>query len=102
MPGSRHPVGWADLAPGMRTAYSSSFGNADLLLWIGDRPDRAVCVLADEEGSVLCDGHAHRAAPNGCVVHDETGTEVVVLAGRHAVLETDTNDLVTGSFCSVP
>src|SRR5215831_10448659 len=74
-------------------------------LWaaaIGDSPHRAVSVLADEESAVMRHRHADGAGPNGGVVHDETGHEVLIFAGRHPVLQARADHLVAGPFSSVP
>src|ERR1051326_8437713 len=54
---------------------------------IGDAPDRAFSILADEERAVMRHGDADRARPNRGVVDDKSGHEVLVFAARRAVLE---------------
>src|SRR5262249_22258207 len=69
---------------------------------IGDTPDRAVSVLADEESAVTRHGHADGAGPNRGVIHDETGHEVLIFAGRNAVLQVYADHFVAGPFRAVP
>ena len=40
---------------------------------VGDAPDRAVAVFADEERAVLGDGDADRSPPDVSVADDEAG-----------------------------
>ena len=55
---------------------------------MGDAPDGAVAILGDEQRAVVGDRDADRPAPDLAVVDDEAGHEILVFAGRHAVLET--------------
>src|SRR5262249_42584278 len=78
---------------------------SERVLWaaaIGDTPHRAVSVLADEESAVMRYRHADGARPNGGVVHDEAGHEVLVFAGRNAVLQVYADHFVAGPFRAVP
>src|SRR5579862_2332450 len=68
----------------------------------GDTPNRAARVLGDEQGAILVHRDADRAAPDFGIADDKSGGEVVVLAGRHAVLYYDADDFVAGSLGSVP
>src|SRR5215472_19037698 len=68
----------------------------------GDAPDRAAAVLAYQQRAVVRDRHADRAAPDRGVVDHEAGQEILVFAGRHAVLEMDTDQLVSGPLRPVP
>src|SRR5690348_6944707 len=69
---------------------------------VGDPPDRAVAVLADEERAVVGDRYADRAAPDAAVVDHEAGQEILVFAGRPAVLQQYPHDLVAGAPGAVP
>src|SRR2546423_2062888 len=64
---------------------------------IGDAPDCAVSILADEERAVMRHGDADGAGPNRGVVDDETGHEVLVFAIRLAVLEPHAHHFVAGA-----
>src|SRR5581483_8893525 len=69
---------------------------------VGDAPDGAAAVFADEERAVLRHRDAHRPAPDRFVRDDEAGHEVLVFAGRLAVLEANPDDLVAGALAAVP
>ncbi len=69
---------------------------------IGDAPDGAARVLGDQQCPVLVDGHADRAAPDLRIVDHEAGGEILVFAGRRAVLHDHADDLVAGAFGAVP
>jgi hypothetical protein len=45
-------------------------------------PGRAACVLADQERAVPCNCDAVQAIPDGRVVHDKAGAEILVFSGR--------------------
>src|SRR5262249_43248458 len=67
------------------------------VLWaaaIGDSPDRAVSVFAEEESAVVRHRHTDGARPNREVVHDEAGHEVLIFAGRYPVLQARADHLV--------
>jgi hypothetical protein len=46
--------------------------------------------------------HADGARPNGGVVHDETGHEVLIFAGRYPILQAHPDHFVAGPFGAVP
>jgi NAD(P)-dependent dehydrogenase (short-subunit alcohol dehydrogenase family) len=76
--------------PGRRTRLVSAA--------VGDAPDRAVAVLADEEAAVRRDRDADRPAPHAAILGDEPGQEILIGAGaRH-----DAHDLVPGALTPVP
>jgi hypothetical protein len=59
------------------------------VLWaatIGDAPDRAVSVLADEESAVMRHGYADRTSLDRGLIHNESSHEVLIFAGRLPVL----------------
>ena len=59
---------------------------------VADPPDRPVCVVADEQRTVMRDRHADRAAPHRGVIDHEAGHEILVFAARRAVDHVDAND----------
>src|SRR6185369_6007846 len=65
-------------------------------------PDRAVAILRHQQGSVLRHGYAHRPPPHLRVTHHKPRDEILVLAGRLAVLHPDTDHLVAGALRAVP
>src|ERR1700747_3919747 len=67
-----------------------------------DNPYRPVGVLAHQQRAVMGHGDADRAAPHRALVDDEPGEEILVLAGRHAVLGLDPDDLIAGALRAVP
>src|SRR5690349_23683996 len=69
---------------------------------MADAPDRPIAVLRDQERAVAGHRDANGAAPDLVVVDDEAGGEILVLAGRHAVLQADADDLVAGPLGAVP
>src|SRR5262249_27722158 len=69
---------------------------------VRDAVDEIVAVIAHQERSVAGHGRPDRACPCIAVVRDEPDEEVVVLAGRYAVLHANADDLVTGTKGSVP
>src|SRR5262245_6928656 len=69
---------------------------------IGDPPDRAVAVLADQQRAVARDRNADRAAPHAAIVDNEAGQKILVLAGRRAAPQQYANNLVAGPLGAVP
>src|SRR5690349_21265403 len=69
---------------------------------MADAPDGPVTVLRNQQRPVAGHGDADRPAPDLGVVDDETGDEILVFAGRHPVLQADTDDLVAGSLRAIP
>src|SRR3984885_5189074 len=69
---------------------------------IRDSPDRAARILGDQQRAVLGYRHADGPAPDLRIVNHEAGGEIVVFAGRHAVVHDDADDLVSGALRSVP
>src|SRR2546423_6415740 len=69
---------------------------------IGDPPDRAVSILADEQRAVMRHRDADGARPNRGVVNDKAGHEVLVFATRLAVLEPHAHHFVAGALRPVP
>src|SRR5205085_1064078 len=65
-------------------------------------PDRVVAVLGEQLRAVLCRGDADRPAPYRRIVNDEAGDEVLVFAGRHAVVHDRADDLVAGAGRAIP
>src|SRR5690349_5360445 len=61
---------------------------------IGDAPDGAVAVLGEDQRAVLGDSDADRPAPDIFVGDDEAGGEILILAGRLAILEFQPHHLV--------
>ena len=104
------PIGKTSRPEGLRVTGRGPYANGvwpqgDGVSWaaaIGDTPDRAVSVLADEESAVTRHGHADGAGPNRGVIHDETGHEVLIFAGRNAVLQVYADHFVAGPFRAVP
>ena len=64
--------------------FSSSLS---VLVFVGNSPDRAAAVLADQQRTVLSDRDTNGPSPNLLIGYDETRHEVLVLAGWLAVLE---------------
>src|ERR1017187_9927676 len=73
-----------------------------LLARIGDMPHRAAAVVGNEQAAILGDSEADGTAPDLAVGGDETGEEVVVLAGRATVVHGDADDLIAGAVQAVP
>src|SRR5271165_2014600 len=69
---------------------------------VGDAPDRAAAVFADEERAVPSNGDAHRAGPDISVADHEAGQEILVFAGRLAVVQQSTDYLVPSPLGAVP
>src|SRR5262249_53492811 len=69
---------------------------------VGYPPDRAVGILGNQQRAIMGDGHADRPPPDLLVVDDKARDEVLIFAARHAVLQTDANDLVTSPLRPVP
>src|SRR5271155_2888057 len=69
---------------------------------IGDAPDGAARILGDQNLAVLVYGDADRATPDFGIVDPKSGGEIVVFAGRHAVLHDHADDFVAGAFRAVP
>src|SRR5258706_2937206 len=69
---------------------------------MGDGPGRAVAVLADEERAVVRDRDPDGTRPDGVVVHDKAGHEILVLAARNAIFKAHTDHLVAGALRAVP
>src|SRR6202795_369675 len=65
-------------------------------------PDRAVAVFRYQQGAVMRDGHANGPPPYLGIVDDKAGDKVLVLAGRHSVLEANPDHLVARAFGPVP
>src|SRR5882724_2847209 len=65
-------------------------------------PDGAGGVVGDEQGAVMGDGDADRAAPDLAVVDHEAGEEILVFAGRYAVLQQHADHLAAGAAGAVP
>ena len=61
-----------------------------------------IAVVADQQRSVPCNRHAARLCPGAAVVNDEPGQEILVVVGRHAILQVDAHDLVAGAEAAVP
>src|SRR6266480_2680205 len=78
---------------------------SERVLWaatIGDTPDRAVSVLADEKSAIVRHRHADGARPNRGVVHDEAGHKVLIFAGRNPILQAHSDHFIAGSLRAVP
>src|SRR6516165_6452859 len=69
---------------------------------IGNSPDRAVAVLADEQRAVARDRDADRPSPHRAIVDHEAGDKILVLAGGHAIAQPHADHLVAGALRSVP
>src|ERR1700730_6724240 len=63
---------------------------------VGDAPDRAVAIFADQERAGPGDGDADRAGPDGPVADHEAGQKILVFAGRLAVLQEYPDNFVAG------
>ena len=63
---------------------------------IRDAPNRAITVLADQEGAVLPNGDADRTRPDGTVVNYEPGQKILVFPGRLTIIQQDADNLVAG------
>src|ERR1700757_3068668 len=72
---------------------------------VGDPPNRAASVVAEEERAVLGDGERGRAAPDlGALLarSPKAGREVFVIAFGPAVLKWHAYNFVSGRFGTVP
>src|SRR5580704_11636771 len=77
-------------------------GSARRLTRVGNPPYGTAGIFRNQERPVLVDGDADRAAPDLRIVDDEAGGEILIFAGRRAVLHQDTDDLVAGAFGAIP
>src|ERR1700722_19000988 len=69
---------------------------------VSDAPDRAVTVLRDQERAVARDRDADRASPHIGIAGDKAGHEVLIFAGRNAVLHTDADHLIARALRTIP
>src|SRR4051812_3921624 len=69
---------------------------------IGHPPDCPGAIVRDQERAVLGDRDAHRAAPDVSILRDESDQEILIFAGRLAVLHRDADHLVAGPPGAVP
>src|SRR5438445_5883769 len=69
---------------------------------VANPPDRSVAVFRDKQGAVMCGGNADRTAPHLGIIDDKSGDEVLVFAGRHAILHPDADDFIAGPLRPVP
>ncbi|CDX27565.1 hypothetical protein MPL3356_70065 [Mesorhizobium plurifarium] len=83
-----------------RQAFQSP--SAEDLPAICHAPYCAVAVLGQDQRAVLGHGDADRPAPDLVVRHDEAGGEILIFAGRLAVLEFQPHHLVAGADIAVP
>src|ERR1700686_4454418 len=65
-------------------------------------PDGAVAVFGNQKRAVMRHGDADGPPPHLGIVDHKSGHEVLIFAGRYAVLEADMDDLVAGAFGPVP
>src|SRR5579863_8442546 len=79
------------------TAGNTATRRAAALDLMRDAPDRAVAVFRDQQRSVARNGHADRASPHFGIIDDKAGHEVLILAGRLAILHANADQLVAGA-----
>ena len=72
------------------------------LATVGDLPNRAVAVIADQEGTVLCNGDPRRACPDVAVVNHKAGQEILIFSSRLVILQQEADYLVACSPRTVP
>src|ERR1700687_1696242 len=65
-------------------------------------PDRAVAVFRHQQCTVMRYGYADGPPPYLGIVDDKAGDKILVLAGRHSVLEANPDHLITRAFGPVP
>src|SRR6185312_2402006 len=88
--------------PRMRRCCFSKGENAPPGLFRGNAPDRVVAVFADQDRAVAVDSNPDRPAPHFGVGDDEAGQEILIFAGRLAVLQDDTDDFAARARRPVP
>src|SRR5579875_865218 len=69
---------------------------------IGNAPDRARAVVADQQGAVMRDRDRHRPSPHLAPGRDETGHEVLRIAPGNAPENRYEDDLVAGKLTAIP
>src|SRR5262245_33099181 len=65
-------------------------------------PDHPIAILGHQQRSVLRHRDAHRSSPHLLVADHKPRDEILVLAGRLAVLHPDADHLVAGALGAVP
>src|SRR5271165_5815505 len=94
-------LGLPDRAADLASAAAPPTDNASPPA-VGDSPDRAVAVLADQQRAVMRDGDPDRTTPDSAVADDEAGQEILVFTSRLPILEQDADHLVAGPLRAVP
>ena len=69
---------------------------------IGNPPDRAVAVFGYQQCAIVRHRHANRPAPNGLIISDKPGHEVIIFARGHAIIKPKAGELIPGAGGAVP
>src|ERR1700729_3405495 len=76
------------------------------MVWLfGDvryAPDTARAVICHVESAIVTHGYSYRSTPDMSICSDESGKEILVLAGGFAVLHGNPDNLVASAICTVP
>src|SRR5580704_8775586 len=97
-PGCRATNAWR----GPRVPAAGGSARLLSLTRVGNPPYGTAGVFRNQERPVPVDRDADRAAPDLRIVDREAGGEILVFAGRRAVLHRYTDDLVAGAFGAIP
>src|ERR1700733_7797695 len=97
-PGCRATNAWR----GRRVPAAGGSARLCGLTRIGNPPYGIAGIFGNQQCPVLVDRDANRAAPDLRIIDHEAGGEILVFAGRRAVLHRYTDDLVAGAFGAIP
>src|SRR5258708_28165436 len=84
----------------MQRAHACRF--RELLALVCDAIDHAVSIVAEQQRAILRERHIDRATPDVFLSGGKADDEVLVFAGRFAILEGETDDLVAGAKRAIP